>query len=339
MTFRTYGGEEVLELTELPTPRPGPGEVRVGIRAAGVNHLDLDLRAGRSRYSLVLPHVLGRECAGIVDAVGAGVTSVQPGQRVLVATSAPCGACTPCRRGEDNRCPDAARPGVTTQGGYAEAIVVPQGALLPIGQRLDFVAAAALPVAFGTAWHMLVTLAQLRAGETVLVNGAGGGLGAAGVQVAALCGARVIASAGSPAKLAAAARMGATTLVDYHADNLTAAVLRATGGSGVDVAFDHIGGDVFTATLACTAEGGRVVTAGAHAGEVVALDLVPFFRGERRLYGARGQRREELETVVALAVEGRLQAVVGRVLPLAQAAEAHRLLDTRAVLGKVVLEP
>lgn len=338
VVFNRYGDESVLSEVDLASPEPGPGDVRVVIAAAGVNHLDLDLRSGVSRYDLRLPHVLGRESAGTIEAVGDGVDVGRIGERVLVATSVPCGRCARCAAGDDNLCPESARPGVSTQGGYAEAIVVPAHAVLPIGD-LPFDQAAALGVSFGTAWRMLVTLARVRPGETVLVMGAAGGLGTAGVQIAALAGARVIAAAGSPEKLEAAAANGSDVTVDYRRTDLVAAVLEATDGRGVEIAFEHVGGEAFSSALACTAEGGRVVTAGAHAGEVVELDLVAFFRGERRLFGSRGQARRELEAVVTLARRGRLRPVVGRVLPLAEAATAHRLVAARDPIGKLVLQP
>lgn len=338
VVFDRYGDESVLRETTLPTPEPGPDEVRVAIAAAGVNHLDLDLRSGLSRYELRFPHVLGREAAGTIDAVGQQVDAARIGERVVVATSVPCGRCRRCRAGDDNLCPTARRPGVSSQGGYAEAIVVPARAVIPIAD-LPFDEAAALAVSFGTAWRMLITLAGVQPGEVVLVTGAAGGLGTAGIQVAALAGATVIAAAGSEEKLAFARDNGADLAIDYRVTDLTAAVLEATGGRGVDVAFEHVGGDTFTAALACTGEGGRVVTAGAHAGERVSMDLVAFFRGERRLLGSRGHTRRELERVMSLARRGRLRPTVGTALPLGDAARAHSLIAARGSIGKVVLRP
>lgn len=338
VAFARHGDESVLFMVELPLPEPGAGEVRVAIRAAGVNHLDLDLREGTSRYDLTLPHILGRESAGVIDAVGDDVTKRQVGERVVVATSVPCRMCRWCIAGHENLCPFAVRPGVSMQGGYAEATVVPAEAAIPIGD-LPFDQAAALAVSFGTAWRMLVSLAEVRPGESVLVTGAAGALGIAGVQVAALAGARVLAAASSDEKVRVAESQGAEVGINYRDEDLVAAILRATCGCGVDIAFEHVGGETLKAALRCTAEGGRLVCAGAHAGEVVSVDLVELFRGERRLLGSRGQQRCELEAVVDLARRNALRPLVGATFPLDRAADAHRLVAARRSIGKVVLHP
>lgn len=339
VVFRAYGPPGVLDLTSLPIPEPGPGEVRIRVRACAVNHLDLDLRAGKARMPITLPHVLGREAAGTVDAIGPGVSGVAPGERVLAAPIVPCGRCNACQAGDDNLCPHAQMPGIQMPGGYAEYLVFPARGLLRLPAALSFEAAAATPISFGTAWRMLVTIAAVRPGETVLVTGAGGGLGSAAVQVAALRGAQIIAAAGSDQKLDYARACGAFAGINYRETDLAVEVLRLTGGRGVDVAVEHIGGDILRATLACMATKGRLITGGGHGGEVVPLDVIPFFRKELSLLGSRSQRREELETVLRLAGEGALVPHIDRVLPLEAAAEAHALLEARSVIGKVVLIP
>lgn len=337
--FRTHGSEHVLEFVRLQRPTPGPGTVRVRVHACGVNRLDLEIREGVSRLDHPWPHVLGREIAGVVDAVGPGVQSSLVGARVSVAPIIPCSRCTACVAGDTNLCPDAAMPGITFAGGYAQYAVVPRAALIPIDAALSLVDAAAIPISFGTAWRMLVTLADVQPGETVLVNGAGGALGTAAVQVASLRGAETIASAGSPEKLTRARDLGATALVDYRESDLAEEVRRLTAQRGVDVALDHVGGSVLESTLQCMAHRGRIIVGGGHGGEVVSVDVVAFFRQELRLIGSRSQRREEIETVLRLAAQGDLKAEIGRILPLSEAAEAHALVRSRKAIGKVVLVP
>jgi NADPH:quinone reductase-like Zn-dependent oxidoreductase len=337
--LRRTGGPEVLEPGELPDPRPGPGEVLLRVAACAVNRVDLDLRSGSARLRPGLPHVLGREAAGTVLEVGPGAGDWRPGQRALVLPVWPCGRCELCLAGSDNLCPEARQPGISAQGCYAELVVAPARHLFELGAGLDDVHAAAALVSFGTAWRLLVTLARVSPGESVLVTGAGGGLGRAAVQVAALRGARVIAAASGPAKLAGLAELGASELVDYGSRPLAAAVRELTGGAGVEVAVEQAGGDLFAESLRSLRQGGRLVVAGAHAGRSVGLDLAALYLNEWRILGSRSQRREELEAVFELVAAGSLRPQVAAVLPLDAAAEAHGLLEGRGVAGKLVLKP
>jgi len=328
-----------LRLEDVPDPAPMTGDVLLRVRACGLNHLDVDCRAGVSRLPLVLPHTLGREIAGEVVALAPGVDSVLVGDRVLAHIAPACGRCGACLAGRDNLCQKPNLPGIHRPGGYAELAVVSAWGIEAIPPQLSFQEAAAVPIAFGTAWHMLITRGRLRAGETVLIQAAGSTIGSAAIQVARLAGARIIATAGSDAKLSKAKALGVHETINYREEDLVAAVRKHTDGRGVDLVFEHIGGEVFTKSLACLVPGGRMAVCGAHAGEVVPLDIIEFFRREIDLLGSFRATSAELRQVFSLVVESRLRPVIHAAFPLAEAAEAHRVMERREHFGKLLLVP
>jgi len=338
--FHRFGGPEVLVCEEARTPEPAPGEAVVRVRAAGVNHVDLDVRAGTSRIPLAFPHILGREFAGEVSALGGASDGLNEGDRVWVSCRVPCAACEYCLSGRDNLCERGGYFGLDLPGGYAEYVKVPVSCLRPLPAQVSFQDAAASQIAFGTAWHVLINRGGLRAGHTVLIQAAGSGIGSAAIQVARMAGATIFATASSEQKLERARALGAHHLINYGNDaNFAERVLELTGGKGVDVVMEHIGGKVFTRSLECVKTDGVIVTVGAHAGEVVPLDIIPFFRRQLRLVGSKNATSSELKTVMALVAEGRLKPVIHRSFALADAAEAHRAVDSREVFGKVLLLP
>ena len=338
--FRQYGGPEVLTYEDAPDPEPAPGEVLVRVRSAGVNHVDLDIRAGVSRFSVSFPHILGLEYAGEVAAVrqpGSNFpgSRFKEGDRVWVSPRVACESCEYCLTGRDNLCRVAPRP----SGGYCELVSVPASCLHPLPDNASFDDAAASQVAFGTAWHVLMTRAGLRAGETVLIQAAGSGIGSAGIQVAHLAGATVITTASSDEKLRKALDLGADHTINYRQEDFPEKVMELTGGKGVDVVMEHVGGEVFTKSLECLKKDGAIITVGGHGGEVVPFDIIPFFRSEHRLIGSAMWTRHELNQVMGLVFSGTLKPVIHQALPLSQAAEAHRLVDSREFIGKVLLNP
>ena len=335
--FHKFGAPEVLVHEEAPRPAPKPGEALVRVRAVGINHVDLDHRAGTSRIPVKFPHILGREFAGEV-AGNAG--DFKEGDRVWVTCRIPCRKCELCLAGRDNLCLKEGYFGLYIPGGYAEYVCVPLANLNALPSHVGFEDAAAAQIAFGTAWHVLINRGFLQAGQTVLIQAAGSGIGSAAVQVAKLAGAAsIIATASSEKKLEQAKALGATHLINYSKENFAEKVMAFTGGRGVDVIMEHIGGEVFTRSLQCLARGGIIVTVGAHAGEVVEFDIIPFFRRELRLAGSKNASVLELRKVMGLVAEGKLKPVIHKALPLAQAAEAHRVVDSRDFFGKVVLLP
>jgi NADPH:quinone reductase-like Zn-dependent oxidoreductase len=338
--FRRHGGPEVMEVGEVPTPAPGPGEAQVRVAAAALNHIDLLLRQGLPALPVPLPHVSGGDVCGVVSALGAGVRGVREGERVLVNPGLSCGRCAACLAGRDNLCPEYRLLGEHRWGGQAEYVVVPAANLVPVPREavpLDDAELAAVPIVFITAWQMLVDRAQIRQGETVLVLAAGSGVGTAAIQIAKLWGARVIAAASTGEKLAAARRLGADETIDYTQADLVAEVKRMTGRRGVDIVVEHVGAATFPQSVVVCARGGRIVTCGATSGHAPPLDLRHVFWRQLSILGSTLASKARLYDVVALLGAGRLRPVVDRVLPLDAVAAGHRVLESRAAFGKVVL--
>lgn len=338
MVLREHGGPEVLRLEQLPVPEPGPGEVRVRIRAVALNHLDIWVRRGGPAFKLEYPHRLGSDIVGTIDAVGPGAAG-EVGTKVVVQPGLSCGRCTACLGGHDNLCRYYKILGENTQGGYGQYIVVPQVNIAPYPERLSFPEAAASILPFLTSWQMIVHKARVQPGETVLVQGAGSGIGVAAIQIAKLFGARVIATASTEAKLERARQLGADVTIDYTKQDFVAECKKLTHKRGVDAVIEHVGGDVFAASIRAVKNGGRVVTCGATAGFHPPVDLRHIFFRQVEVLGSTMGSKADLLTVLSHVAAGRLSPVLHEVLPLARAADAHRMLEERRAFGKVVLEP
>jgi NADPH:quinone reductase-like Zn-dependent oxidoreductase len=308
------------------------------VRAVALNHLDIWVRKGGPAFHLEYPHRLGSDIAGTVDAAGPGV-AVAAGTRVVVQPGLSCMRCAQCLGGRDNLCRNYRILGENAQGGYAEYIVVPEVNLAPYPERLDFAHAAAGILPFLTAWQMVVRKAAVAPGDTVLVHGAGSGIGVAAIQLAKLFGARVIATAGTDDKLARAKQLGADEVVNYKTADFAAACRALTGKRGVDAVIEHVGGDVFAASIKAVRNGGRIVTCGATAGFQPAIDLRHIFFRQIEILGSTMGSKADLLAVLGHVAAGRLEPVVHAVLPLERAADGHRMLEERAAFGKVVLEP
>jgi NADPH:quinone reductase-like Zn-dependent oxidoreductase len=339
VVFERFGGPEVLEPREVPEPRCGPDEAVVEVKACGINHLDLWVRAGLPGLEPEMPHILGSDVAGVVSAVGAAVRHVAPGDRVVVLPTLSCGVCPACLAGDDNLCRQYDVLGRKRNGGYAAKVSVPAVNCLPYPGDLTWEAAAAVPLVFLTAWHMLVGLARLRAGEDCLVIGAGSGVGSAAIQIARLLGARVIATAGTEEKRERARALGAHETVDHSSGDIAGAVRRLTAKKGVEVAFEHAGGEIFAQAIASLARGGRLVTCGATLGGRTALDVNVVFGRQLSIMGSWMGRRSELVEALRFIADGRLKPVVDSVIPLAEARRAHERIEARRHFGKVVLIP
>jgi NADPH:quinone reductase-like Zn-dependent oxidoreductase len=339
VVFTEFGGPDRLHVEESPAPRPADGEVLVRVAAAAVNHLDLDLLAGIARYDVRPPHILGMEAAGTVEEVGPGVIGLGPGARVMVACDIVCYRCAYCLTGRDNLCPDAYRPGWTHPGAYAELMVAPARGVYLLPDNVTYEDAAALQIGLGTAWHMLVTRGRVQAGEWVLVNGAAGSIGLAAIHVAKLAGARVVAASASPDKRRRLLAEGADAVADYSSGTFVSQVREAAGGHGVDLVYEHVGGDVFTRSLQCLREGGRLVTCGAHGGEAPELDVIPFFRRELTVIGSNSATQADIRQVLDLVSAGRLRPVIWDRFPLAAASEALGVLVRRGNVGRVLILP
>lgn len=332
-----HGGPEVLQYAEIADPEPGPSEVLVRVHACALNHLDLWVRRGLNGVTFPLPLVPGSDIAGEVAAVGELATRVRPGDKVVLAPGVSCGQCSACAAGKDNECRKYAPLGYGRNGGCAEYVVAPEANVLPMPQGLSFEEAAAVPLVFLTAWHMLVARARLQPGEEVLILGAGSGVGSAAIQIAQLMGARVIATAGSSAKLDKARELGADELINHAQQNISDEVRRLTGKRGVDVVFEHVGTATWEQSILSLAIGGRLVSCGATTGFAAQLDLRYLFARQLSLLGSYMGSRAELYTVLKLVGEKRLHPVIDRVFPLAEAIQAHRRMEQREQFGKIVL--
>jgi NADPH:quinone reductase-like Zn-dependent oxidoreductase len=339
VTWRGHGGLDALRLEEIPDPVAGPGRVVVRVKAVALNHLDVWVRRGWPGLRLSFPHVLGSDVAGVVGEVGPGVEGVTPGDEVVLSPGVSCGRCEACLSGDDVLCRSYALLGEHLPGGYAEKVAAPAQNVLPKPRRLSFDEAACVPLAFLTAWHALVARAALRPGETVLVHAAGSGVGSAAVQIAKVLGARVIATAGSDAKCERARAIGADHAVNYAVTDFLDEVRRLTGKRGVEVVFEHVGKSTWERSLLALARGGRLVTVGATTGYDPPTDLRHVFYRSLSVLGSTMGSKGELCRVLKLVDEGRLGPVLDRVLPLARAGEAQKLLEDRAQFGKIVLNP
>jgi NADPH:quinone reductase-like Zn-dependent oxidoreductase len=338
MVLREHGGPEVLHFEDVEMPEPGPGEVRVRVRAVSVNHLDIWVRKGGPAFKLEYPHRLGSDIVGVIDAVGEGARG-EVGAKCVLQPGLSCMHCMQCLSGHDNLCRWYRILGENAQGGYAEYIVVPDVNLAPYPDRLDFANAAAAILPFLTAWQMVVHKARVAPGDTVLVQGAGSGVGVAAVQIAKLFGARVIATASSAAKLERAKQLGADVGIDYTTQDFVAETRALTDKRGVDVVIEHVGGETFTKSLRAVRNGGRIVTCGATAGFNPAIDLRQIFFRQVEVLGSTMGSKADLLAVLEHVAAGRLKPVIHAVLPLADAAAAHGILERREAFGKVVLEP
>lgn len=339
IAFRRHGGPEVLERIELSPSVLRAREVRVCVKAVAINHLDIWVRQGWPGLRLEMPHVLGSDVAGVVDSVGSEVTDLPVGTEVVVNPGLSCGVCEKCLSGDDVLCRHYQIIGEDVRGGYAEFVDVPRQNVLPKPSKLSFEEAACLPLTFLTAWHMLMSRAALKPGETVLIHAAGSGVGSAAVQIAKLAGATVIATASSSAKLEKARALGADHLINYATSDFLEETKKLTRRKMVDVVFEHVGATTWAKSIACLPKGGRLVTCGATTGHDVTIDLRTLFYKSISLLGSTMGSKGELFRVLQLVEEGRLKPVLDRVMPLADAAAAHQVLTERQSFGNVVLTP
>ncbi len=335
-----HGGLEALQWYEaLPEPVPGPGEVVVAVEACALNHLDLWVRKGVPGHRFPLPLVPGSEVAGRVIAHGPGVTDPPPGTPVLVGAGVSCGRCWFCLAGKDALCERFGLLGEDRDGGYAERVAVPARNLFPIPRGFSFVEAAAVPLVFLTAWHMLVDRARLQPHESVLVQAAGSGVSTAAIQLCRLLGANpILAASTSPQKRQRALELGATEVIDSSSPDFWREVRSKTAGRGVDVVLDHVGGELFEKSLRCLARGGRLVFCGATAAAEANLPLRQIFFKNQSVLGSTMGSNHELATVLGFFDRGMLRPVIAQTFPFEAAREAQALLESRAVFGKIVLE-
>jgi NADPH:quinone reductase-like Zn-dependent oxidoreductase len=339
VVFHQHGGPEVLAFAEAPAPTIKPDEVLVAVKACALNHLDIWVRSGLPGIKIPFPHILGNDISGVVREVGELVTWVKASDEVMVQPGVSCGHCGECLAGRDNFCRDYDILGYRRAGGYAELVAVPGVNISPKPQSLSWEEAAALPLVTVTAWHMLVTRAEVQPGENVLIHAAGSGVGSIGIQVAKLRGARVIATAGSDAKLAKAKELGADEVINYRNEDWAQQVRALTNRRGVDVVFEHTGAATWPGSIAALKNNGRIVTCGATSGYDARTDLRQVFYRHLTIMGSFMGTKAELLEAMNFVEAGAIRAVVDQSMPLAEARRAHELMEDRAQFGKLVLLP
>ena len=328
-------GRSVMEVQRLPRPEPGPGEVAVEVRAAALNHLDLYSRQQHAAASDAGPRIIGSDAAGVVCDVGPGVENWRGGEAVVLNPGLSCGRCESCRRGEQSECPEFDIVGRGVPGTFAEGLVVPADNLYPKPEHLDFVAAAALPLAHLTAWRMVFRRGGLRLGQSLLIHGIGGGVALAALQLARLAGARVIVTSSSEQKLQRAKELGADHVVDYSAEKDVAAVVRQlTAGRGVDLVIDTVGAATLSSSVSAARSGGRVVVCGATTGAEGSVDIRELFWRQIAVMGSTMGSQEDFRRMLEAVSVHRLVPVIDSVIPLAQAESALERLQRGGQLGK-----
>jgi NADPH:quinone reductase-like Zn-dependent oxidoreductase len=335
--FEEHGGPEVLQYGELDDPSAGRGEVLLDVKATSLNHLDLFVRRGIPGLRLPLPHIPGSDAAGVVAAIGEGVEGIAAGDRVLVNPTLSCGKCEFCVRGDASMCRSFKIVGEQVWGACCEKLVVPEQNVIRIPDGFSFEDAAAVPLVYVTSWRMLITRARLRPSEDVLILGAAAGVGTACIQIAKVTGARVIAAAGSSKKLELCRKLGADVLINYNEEDLVSKVQRVTGKKGVEVCVDYIGKDTWVKSLQTLAKGGRLVTCGATTGFDPKTDIRHIFFRQLEVIGSTMGTKNELLAPLRLIFDGKMSPVIDSVFQLEDTADAHKMMEDRKVLGKIVI--
>lgn len=323
IVVKAHGGLDQIALVDWPEPKAAPGQAVVTVRACGLNYLDIFVRRGMPGLPVQMPRIPGGDISGVVADVGAGVGRDWIGRRVLV----------------DPHIKPGGALGEHDHGGLCERIAIDAENLIALPDDVSFEDAAALPIAYGTAWRMMRTRGQVRAGETVLILGASGGVGTACVQIAKNAGATVLACASSAAKLDRLRALGADHLIDYTREDFSARAWELTGRKGCDVIVNYTGGDTWVPSLRALARHGRLLTCGATAGYDPPTDIRYIWRREVNIVGANGWTRTDLEELLEEVRHRRIRPIIDRVFPLEESREAMRIVEDREVFGKVLVRP
>lgn len=336
VAIEAHGTLDQVKILDLPLPEPGPGQVRIRVHFAALNRLDLYTVHGIKGLVLKMPHILGSDAAGTIDQVGPGVTGWFPGDRATFNPGVWCGQCERCRAGEESECATYGIVGETQMGSMAEFAVVPAPNLYKLPASFPLEHAAAASLVFQTAYRM-VAKAQVKAGDVVVVLGAGSGLSTALLQLAKLHGARIIATTSSPAKMEQARKLGADEVVNYKTEDWSKRVWELTGKRGADVVFDAIGKETLNASIRALRKGGRVVIPGGTSGQVVELDLRYVFWKQVQLLGSTMGNPREFRAAMDLVVQGAVRPVIGEIRPFAEARSAFETLERGLHFGKLLL--
>lgn len=331
-------GDRQLELADVPEPpAPGEAEVQVRIKAVGLNHLDLWGFRGMAFAKRKLPLVVGAEASGEIAAAGAGVKEFKPGQKVVMYGAMTCGKCVNCREGRDNLCENVGGVlGFHIDGFARDLINMPARLVVPVPGGVSLRDAACAPIAFGTTEHMLFDNAKLKAGETILVHAAGSGIGSVAIKMAKALGCTVITTVGDNAKAEKAKALGADHVINYKTDRFEGVTRKITAKKGVDVVFEHVGGEGFNGSLLCLKRGGRLVTCGSTAGPTVTINLMQLFQQQYKIFGSFGCRIQNIRDSLSKMAAG-MGAIIDTEVPLAEFEKGLARLETRQVFGKVIV--
>lgn len=337
--IRKHGGPEVLKIEEVPDLTcHNSNDVLIKLKASSINHLDIWVRQGIPGWVLPLPITPGSDGAGVVAGKGEGIKDLKVGEDVVIIPNVGCGNCHHCVDGWDNLCESYGIVGETCDGCDAEMIVLPRRNVIPMPKGLSYAEAAAVPLVFMTAWHMLVTKAHIAPNQFVLILGANSGVGSAAIQIAKLHGAHIIATAGSDEKLEKAKAMGADFVVNHYKEKISDRVKEITEKKGVDIVMEHVGKATWEESLKSLAKCGKIVTCGATTGGDVKINLQHLFHKHQQIIGSTMATRGELLEIMHFVWQKKLKPVVDRSFPLQEVADAHRYLEEHKHFGKVVLE-
>jgi NADPH:quinone reductase-like Zn-dependent oxidoreductase len=334
-----HGGIEKLRYEEAPYPSlSSPQEAIVKLKNAALNHIDIWIRLGATGMVIPMPHILGADGAGTVVEIGKDVKNVKTGDAVCLYSFSGCGQCEFCLTRRDFMCIHIQGVGERLDGTYAEYVKVPAECCFPMPAQMSFAEAAAFPLVFLTVWRMLVTNAQLKPGETILIIGIGGGVAGAALQIARRSGARVMVTSGSNEKLELARSHGAAHAINHREKDFAQEVQTLTDNRGVDVVLDCVAGEVWQKSLSALARGGRLVTCGATAGGNPETDLTPIFTKHLKIFGSTMGSRDEFRQLLNFLAGAKIKPIIDQVFPLSEAAAAQRRMEEAKQFGKIVLQ-
>lgn len=338
MRALTLIGDRKLELADVPDPSsPGPGEVRVQVKAVSLNHLDVWGFRGMAFVKRKLPLVVGAEASGEIAAVGPGVSDLKIGDRVVMYGGLTCGTCAACREGRDNLCENVAGIMGFHVDGFARDLINMQARLVvPVPDGVSLRDAACAPIGFATVEHMLFDNAKLKPGETILVHAAGSGIGTAAIKMAKALGCTVITTVGDEAKAEKAKAIGADHVINYKTQRFEGVVRKLTAKKGVDVVFEHVGGEGFVASLFCLKRGGRLVTCGSTAGPTVTINLMQLFQQQYKIFGSFGASMRNIRDSLVKMANG-ITPVIDTEVSLPEFERGLARLESRQVFGKVIV--
>jgi alcohol dehydrogenase len=330
--------DRTLELADVPAPPPpGDGEVQVKIKAVALNHLDVWGFRGMAFAKRKLPLVVGAEASGEIAAVGAGVSQFKPGDKVVMYGALTCGQCKACREGRDNLCENVGGiMGFHIDGFARDLINMPARLVIPVPAVVSLRDAACAPIAFGTTEHMLFDNAKLKPGETILVHAGGSGIGSVAIKMAKAIGCTVITTVGDDAKAEKAKALGADHVINYKTDRFEGVTRKLTAKKGVDVVFEHVGGEGFNASLLCLKRGGRLVTCGSTAGPTVSINLMQLFQQQYKIFGSFGASMRNIRDSLAKIATG-MSPIIDTEFALADFEKGLARLESRRVFGKVIV--